>query len=505
MASEPSHNSHSPLHFVLFPFMAQGHMIPMVDIARLLAQRGVTITIITTPHNAARFKNVLNRAIESGLPINLVQVKFPHQEAGLPKGQENIDLIESTGSMATFFNAVNKLEEPVQKLMEEMTPRPSCLISDMCLPYTSKLAKTFKIPKILFHGMCCFCLLCVHLLRKNREILENLNSDQEYFIVPYFPDRVEFTRPQVPVETYVPAGEWKELLEDMIEADKTSYGVIVNTFEELEPAYVKDFKEARSGKSWSIGPVSLCNKVGADKAERGNKSDIDQDECLKWLDSKKERSVLYVCLGSICNLPLAQLKELGLGLEESKSHFIWVIRGWEKYKELDEWISESSFEERIKERGLIIKGWAPQMIILSHPSVGGFLTHCGWNSTLEGITSGLPLLTWPLFADQFCNEKLVVQVLKAGVRVGVEQPMQWGKEEKTGVLVDKEGVKKAVEDLMGESEDANERRRRAIELGELAHKAVEEGGSSHANITLLLQDIMQQLKFKNWVLSSKMV
>jgi UDP-glucosyl transferase 73C len=75
-------NEPFPLHFVLFPFMAQGHMIPMVDIARLLAQRGVLITIVTTPHNAARFKNVLNRAIESGLPINLVQVKFPYQEAG---------------------------------------------------------------------------------------------------------------------------------------------------------------------------------------------------------------------------------------------------------------------------------------------------------------------------------------------------------------------------------------------------------------------------------------
>ncbi|ESQ52305.1 hypothetical protein EUTSA_v10016558mg [Eutrema salsugineum] len=496
MGSETTNKSY-PLHFVLFPFMAQGHMIPMVDIARLLAQRGVTITIITTPHNAGRFKNVLSRAIESGLPINIVHVKFPYQEAGLPEGKENLDSLDSMELMIPFLKAVNMLEEPVQKLIEEMSPRPSCLISDMCLPYTSKISKKFNIPKIVFHGMCCFCLLCMHILHNSLEILENLESDKESFIVPYFPDRVEFTRPQVPVETYVPQGELKELGDDIIEADKTSYGVIVNTFQELEPAYVKDFKEARSGKAWSIGPVALCNKVGADKAERGNKSDIDQNECLKWLDSKEEGSVLYVCLGSICNLPLSQLKELGLGLEESNRPFIWVIRSWEKYKELDEWILESRFEERIKDKGLLIKGWAPQMIILSHPSVGGFLTHCGWNSTLEGITSGLPLLTWPLFADQFCNEKLVVQVLKAGVRAGVEQPMKWGEEEKIGVLVDKEGVKKAVEELLGDSDEAKERRRRARELGELAHKAVEEGGSSHSNITLLLQDIMQLAQSNN--------
>ncbi|CAA7042110.1 unnamed protein product [Microthlaspi erraticum] len=496
MASEATHHSDSPLHFVLFPFMAQGHMIPMVDIARLLAHRGVTITIITTPHNADRFKNVINRAVESGLPINLVHVKFPHQEAGLPEGQENVDLLESMGSMAAFLKAVNTLEEPVQKLMEEMIPRPSCLISDMCLFYTSKIAENFNIPKILFHGMSCFCLLCMHVLRKNREILENLKSDKEYFLVPSFPGSVEFTKLQVPVETYAD-GDWKEFMDDLVEADNASYGVIINTFQELEPAYVKDFKEARAGKVWSIGPVSLCNKVGADKAERGNKADINQDECLKWVDSREEESVLYVCLGSICNLPLSQLKELGLGLEESQRHFIWVVRSWEKYKELAEWISESGFEERIKDRGLLIKGWSPQMVILSHPSIGGFLTHCGWNSTLEGITAGVPLLTWPLFADQFCNEKLVVQVLKAGVKVGVEQPMKWGEEEKIGVLVDKEGVKMAVEELMGESDDAKERRKRAKELGVLAHKAVEEGGSSHSNITVFLNDIMQQVNFKN--------
>ncbi|KAG7638747.1 putative cis-zeatin O-beta-D-glucosyltransferase [Arabidopsis thaliana] len=496
MASEKSHKVHPPLHFILFPFMAQGHMIPMIDIARLLAQRGATVTIVTTRYNAGRFENVLSRAMESGLPINIVHVNFPYQEFGLPEGKENIDSYDSMELMVPFFQSVNMLEDPVMKLMEEMKPRPSCIISDLLLPYTSKIARKFSIPKIVFHGTGCFNLLCMHVLRRNLEILKNLKSDKDYFLVPSFPDRVEFTKPQVPVETTA-SGDWKAFLDEMVEAEYTSYGVIVNTFQELEPAYVKDYTKARAGKVWSIGPVSLCNKAGADKAERGNQAAIDQDECLQWLDSKEDGSVLYVCLGSICNLPLSQLKELGLGLEKSQRSFIWVIRGWEKYNELYEWMMESGFEERIKERGLLIKGWSPQVLILSHPSVGGFLTHCGWNSTLEGITSGIPLITWPLFGDQFCNQKLVVQVLKAGVSAGVEEVMKWGEEEKIGVLVDKEGVKKAVEELMGESDDAKERRRRVKELGESAHKAVEEGGSSHSNITYLLQDIMEQVKSKN--------
>ena len=141
-----------------------------------------------------------------------------------------------------------------------------------------------------------------------------------------------------------------DFLDEMVEADNTSYGAIINTFQELEPSYVKEHKEARDRKVWSIGPVSLCNKKASDKAERENKAVIDQEECLKWVDSKEEASVLYVCLGSICNLPLSQLKELGLGLEKSQRPFVWVIRGWEKYSELAEWLLESGFEERVKER-----------------------------------------------------------------------------------------------------------------------------------------------------------
>lgn len=108
--------------FVLFPFMSQGHMIPMIDIARLLAERGPIITIVTTPHNASRFDKVLARARESGLEIRLIQLKFPCEEAGLPHGCENMDMIPSTNLTSNFFNATKALQEPVEKLFEDLTP-----------------------------------------------------------------------------------------------------------------------------------------------------------------------------------------------------------------------------------------------------------------------------------------------------------------------------------------------------------------------------------------------
>ncbi|CAA7057622.1 unnamed protein product [Microthlaspi erraticum] len=210
-------------------------------------------------------------------------------------------------------------------------------------------------------------------------------------------------------------------MEGLKEADKTSYGVIVNTFQELEPAYVKDYKEARSGKAWSIGPVSLCNK----------------------------------------------LKELGLGLEESKRPFIWVIRGWEKYKEL-----VSGSRRAVSKKESKTEDLSSRMVSSNDYPFTSFCWRVLNALRMELNSRGDNLWSTAAYMAAICRPILQREIGRAG-------------------------VKKAVEELMGESDDATERRRRAKELGELAHKAVEEGGSSHSNITLLLEDIMQLAQSKN--------
>ncbi|GMJ11341.1 UDP-glucosyl transferase 73C1 [Hibiscus trionum] len=477
------------LHFVVFPFMAQGHMTPMIDIARLLAQRGVIVTIVTTPQNADRFRAILDRAVESGLSIRLVEFPFPCAEFGLPDGCESFDMLPSFSLALNFFQAANMLEKPAQKLFHELTPPPSCIVADVLFTYTLRLADQFRVPRIVFHGVCCFLLHCLHCLRTSN-VLDHVTSETEYFVLPNMPDKVEFTKLQLPQVMYE---NLKEFSEERKKADQDSYGVIVNTFEEMEPEYVKELKKTRGDKVWCVGPVSLCNKDAIDKAQRGNKASIDeQQKILRWLDSQETGTVIYACLGSLSNVTHSQSIELGLGLEASIRPFIWVIRGSDASNEVEKWISVDGFEERTKGRGLVVRGWAPQVLILSHPAIGAFLTHCGWNSTIEGISAGVPLITWPLFADQFANEKLAVQILKIGVRVGVEEPMRWGEEEKIGVLVKKEDVKVAIEKLVDEGEEGEERRKRAKELGEMAKKAVEIGGSSYLNITRLIQDIRQR-------------
>ncbi|CAN1770469.1 UDP-glycosyltransferase 73C3 [Linum perenne] len=137
--------------------------------------------------------------------------------------------------------------------------------------------------------------------------------------------------------------------------------MIVNSFEELDPEYVEMYKVEMGGKAWCVGPVSLVNENQLDRLQRGN----------EWLDLQESGSVVYVCLGSICNISTSQLIELGLGLEASNRSFMWVIRDANNTNEKEEieiWISESGFESRVKNRGLLIRGWAPQVLILSHSS-----------------------------------------------------------------------------------------------------------------------------------------
>ncbi|KAM7468239.1 hypothetical protein LguiB_015801 [Lonicera macranthoides] len=475
-------------HFILLPLMAPGHIIPIIDIAKLLAHHGAIATIITTPSNAQRFKTNLTRATQSGLKIRLLELPFPCAESGLPEGCDNFDKLPSMDYAANFFVATSLIQEPVEHLVTELKPQPNCIISDMGFPWTTDLAHKLHIPRIVFHVTCCFSLLCSYNLLMYKAFDEKAD-EFERFVVPGLPDRIELTKSQLFGMVKGNSSSMKDVNAKIRESEKAAYGIVVNTFEELEGEYVKEYRKARGQKVWCIGPVSLCNKSNLDKAERTDLASTDVPNCLKWLDSQERRSVLYVCLGSLSRLATLQMIELGLGLEESNRPFIWCIR--HKSEELERWILEGGFEERTKGRGLLIYGWAPQVLILSHAAIGGFFTHCGWNSILEGVCAGVPMITWPMFAEQFYNEKLVVKVLKIGVSVGIEVPILIGEEEKVGVLLKKDDVKMVVNKLMDEGEEGGERRERAKELGGKANTATEEGGSSYLNMKLLIQDIME--------------
>ncbi|CAK7329927.1 unnamed protein product [Dovyalis caffra] len=471
------------LHVAFFPYMAHGHIIPTVDMARSFARHGVKATIITTALNAPLFSRTIDRDIELGFKICILVMKFPSTEAGLPEGCENASSIKTLEMIPKFFNAVSLLQQPLEELLREC--RPDCLVADMMFPWATKVSGKLDIPRLVFHGTSSFAL-CVSDCLKRYEPYKSIQSDLEPFPVPGLPDKIKLTKRQLP--SY--AKEHSELskqMDEILQAELESYGVIMNSFHELEPAYSEHYKKVIGRKSWHIGPVSLCNRDIVDKVQRGGEASIDGNECLKWLAKKKSNSVLYICFGSMSKTDFSatQLFEIAKALAASGQNFVWVVKNEERTKGevKEEWLPEG-FEKQMDGNGLIIRGWAPQMLILDHEAIGGFMTHCGWNSTLEGITAGVPMVTWPLCAEQFYNEKLITDVLKIGVAVGAQE---WSRHERK-ILVKKEEIANAIMQLMI-GEEAEALRNRAKALKQMARKATEEEGSSYCDLNALLEEL----------------
>lgn len=351
------------------------------------------------------------------------------------------------------------------------------------------MVDSLEIPRIIFNGSGCFSRCTQYSLTRHAPH-EKVDSDTEPFVLPGLPDRIELTRSQLPYFFRSKSG----FLDIMAKTEEKSFGVVVNSFYDLEPAYAEYFKKEMGKKAWLVGPVSLCNRNVEDKAERGQKSSIDEQSCLNWLDSKEPNSVLYVSFGSLARLAPKQLLEIAYGLEDSHHSFIWVVgKILNSVQEEEENWLPSGFQERIIEskKGLIIRGWAPQLLILEHVAIGGFMTHCGWNSSLEGVDAGIPMITWPLTAEQFSNEKLITDVLKIGVSVG---NIEWTWNSDSKMLVGREKVAEVVGKVMGGGDEAVEMRRRAIQLGEKAKRAVEEGGSSYTDAVALIEELKSRRK-----------
>ncbi|RZR79174.1 hypothetical protein BHM03_00004806 [Ensete ventricosum] len=473
-------------HFVLVPLFAQGHMIPMIDLARLLALRGVVVSVVTTPSNTARFKATIDRANAAGLLIRFAELRFPCAEVGLSEGCENVDLIPSMELVKNFFAGLDMLREPLLVYLRQQWPKPSCIISDLCTPWTREVARELRVPRLVFHGPSCFFLLCTHNVSKHKSD-GHVADAFEPFLVPGFPHKLEVVTAQS-IKFFDHPG-WEKLHDEAVEAETSADGLVINSFRELEAAYIDSYQKAMEKKVWAIGPVCLSNDETGDKVARGNNMNVDENHVRNWLDARETGSVIYVSFGSIATHSPSHLIEIGLGLEASKRPFIWVIKEKEMSpEEVASWLSEG-FEERTSSRGLMLRGWAPQLLILSHPSVGGFMTHCGWNSTVEAVSAGVPMITWPHFADQFLNEKLVVEVLRIGVALKMNTSISRIADDSEG-LITGEDVEKAVAELLGGGAEAEERRKRAKELGEKAKKAMV-GGPSCEDLTLMIRHVVE--------------
>lgn len=462
------------------PFPTPGHALPMSDLARLFASRGADTTLVLTRGNAARLGGPVARAAATGLRIRIVALTLPAEAAGLTGGHESADDLPNRELAGPFAIAVDLLAPLFADLLRRQPA--DAIVFDGVLPWAATAAPELGIPRYAFTGTGCFALSVQRALLLHSP-QNGVASDTEPFLVPGLPDAVWLTRSRL-AEATLPGAHSREFLSRMFDAERVTAGWVVNSFADLEQRYIEHYEKDTGKPVFAVGPVCLVNGDGDDALERGRGGDsstaAEAARVLRWLNTKPARSVVYVCFGSLTRFPREQVAELGMGLADSGANFVWVV-GDKDAPQLPD------IDGAAPGRGLVVRGWAPQMAVLRHAAVGAFVTHCGWGGVTEAAAAGVPVLAWPVFAEQFYNEALVVGLAGTGVSMGAERGYVWGGEALGGVVVDRAEVAERVRSAM-----ANEALwGRAGQVGERARRAVEAGGSSYEAVGALLEDVLR--------------
>ncbi|KAE9604862.1 hypothetical protein Lal_00036939 [Lupinus albus] len=451
-------------HVVLFPFMSKGHTIPLLHFARLLLLRHNTaVTVFTTPSNHPFVAASLH-----GTTASIVVLPFPTVD-----GIESTDQLPSMSLFYKFATTTATMQPHFEHALEyEITiPRITFMVTDSFLWWTLQSATKFNVPRFAYFGMSCYSV-CLLKEAAISGMLGGTQPDDELVTLTRFP-WIKLCKNDFEAEfrNLDPKSVAYEFNMKLMSAIGDSYGMLVNSFYELEHVFVDHINTEPSPKSWCVGPFCFAQQTPNIHLIPGEKP-----RWFEWLDEKLEEkgSVLYVAFGSQAEISDEQLNEIAKGLEESMVNFLWVIRK-------GEWDLPDGFEERVEKRGIVVREWVDQWEILMHESVEGFLSHCGWNSVLESICAGVPILAWPMMAEQHLNARMVDEEIKIGLRVETCDGSVRG-------FVKCEGLRKSVKELM-EGEKGREGRKKVMELADIAKNAIKEGGSSCSTLNLLLQEI----------------
>ncbi|GAB4827961.1 hypothetical protein Ancab_034846 [Ancistrocladus abbreviatus] len=461
MTSSTENNQTSPPHLLLFPFPSKGHTIPLLDLAhRLLTRhsRHLTITVLLTPPNLPLLQPLLSLHRSSSLQTLILS---PPGDGDSPK------------RLIPTIRSLRLLQTPILDWFRSHPSPPTAILSDFFLGWTHHLAVEAGVPRLVFcpsgaAGTAEFYTLWRDAPENNQQ---NPNFEICFEKIPNKPKYHWWQISHVYKNGREGNSDW-ELFRDCVVCNLKSWGTVSNSFTELERVYIDYLREQMGDKRvWAVGPLLPPEEDSAVSYERGGPNSIPAEDVLRWLDGRTDGSVVYVCFGSRTSLTDDQMVALGTALERSGVHFLWCVR------ESEARIPNREFEDRVAGRALIIQGWAPQLAILRHRAVGAFLTHCGWNSVLESITTGVLMLAWPMGADQFSNARLLVQELGVAMRVrceGLENVPDWSElarllaESVSGDRVDRERIKK---------------------LMIAALDAVKEGGSSSKNLDELVYQL----------------
>ncbi|XVF49881.1 hypothetical protein PTKIN_Ptkin04bG0051800 [Pterospermum kingtungense] len=453
-------SDHTGAHILVYPFPSSGHIIPFLDLTDRFLTRGLTVTVLVTPNNLHLLDPLLFRHASSSLqPLVL---SAPERS--------------TTPRLIPIIRSLRDLHYPalLQWFQSQASP-PVAIFSDFFLGWTQSLASQLGVPRVVFSPSGSFSFSLDISMCQEPPKIDGTQDLSQTFSFPRVPNSPKYALYQITYRYRLKDGDPEKefYIENWLENLK-SWGVVLNTFADLESIYIDHIKKELGHDSvWAVGPVMPAEDS---PMKRGGSSSVPCHELISWLDAREDHSVVYVCFGSRQVLTQKQTDELAKGLEQSGVNFVWCVREPNEWQvSAEDSVIPEGFEDRVEGKAFIIKGWAPQMVILKHRTVGAFLTHCGWNSTLEGMAAGVVMVTWPMCADQFFNADLLVDQCGVGIRLG----------ESTQNIPE---ASKVAQVLVESLDWSRQERVRAKRLSEAALSAVK-GGSSDKDLDLLVNKL----------------
>ncbi|MED6210715.1 hypothetical protein PIB30_066721 [Stylosanthes scabra] len=447
---------------VFYPALDRGHLLSMIELANLISTHhpslSTTLLILTPPTPSTTVKQSLSAVSPS--------VTLLH----LPPLPLHSDINPHILSIELCRRNNHNLRQILLSISK--TSKIKAVVLDfMNFTAATTVTNELNLPTYFYYtsGASSLCTM-LHFPTLHETTTRSIKDLHMQIQVPGIPrissdDYPEVTKDR---ESFI----YQIFLEIAKTMRDKSVGIILNTFDAIEARAIRALS---SKQEVNKAPALFC--VGP---LISSSCENDENGCLNWLDSQPSQSVVLLSFGSLGSFSKKQLMEIAMGLEKSKQRFLWVLRAEATESDnselsLNELLPEG-FLERTKEIGLVVRDWAPQVAILSHDSVGGFVTHCGWNSVLEGVCEGVPMVAWPLYAEQKINRVVMVQEMK--IALGV-------KEDKDGFVSASE-LGERVSELM-DSERGKEIRQRIFKMRMSAVEAKGEGGSSRVDLDRLVQ------------------
>ncbi|CAO2182595.1 unnamed protein product [Urochloa humidicola] len=444
-------------HVVAVPYPGRGHINPMLVVCRQLAaaDAGLAVTVVVTEEwHALLFAAGVPATLPDRVRLATIPNVIPSEHG---RGAD----------WAGFIEAVHaKMGEPVERLLDQLERRPDAIVVDTYLTWGVATGAARGIPVCSLWTMpATFFLALCHIDRwppvddPEGEEGQSCKSLDQYFPFPVL-SSVKCSDIKIFRALDLPMKRAAQVFSNLRKAQC----VLFTSVYEIESGAINGISQVLPCPIYTVGP----------SIPHGNSDEIRREKYSDWLDAQPKNSVLYVSFGSLVSMPFSQLEEVAMGLHESAVRFFWVAR---------DKAATTTLQQISSDKGLVVP-WCDQLKVLSHPSVGGFLSHCGWNSTLEAVFAGVPVLAFPVAWDQLVNARLVADEWKIGINLR-EQRREDG-------IVSRATISAAVTKIMDLADgDSLEMRRRAEELRETSRSAIQEGGSSWRSLSSFARDLAE--------------